>query len=346
MKKAIIFIYILILFIYFLNGQTINKIVFDYKEKGFYRSITDLIKAGDKIIIADFFTGRVYCFKYMRGKAEFLYEIGQPGQGPGDIERPFELSGDDDLLAIRDQQGISLFQIDGKYLNKFKLFSSHIAFILIKNRIYYLSANLIGNHLIDVFNLDGKIISQIGEKNIWRKGVMLDNINAFRELLIYEGFLLTEGSYLYYINNAFGFIDKYSLGGKFIKRIDLSKNLDDNSQYKIHLNKQNLIQTKNLKLEKGRAGVKYLFLDAYVDNGYLYLLMDQHDAINNKPTNLIDIKKIDLNSFKLSSFFSAKLYNKEKLSHIVIETINDNLLVLFDVDSEDGLNLCEIYLSK
>jgi len=338
-----------ILMLFFLNisfAQNINKIQFEYKDQGFYRSITDFIIINDKIIICDFFRGRVYCYKYSNGRAVFLYEIGRPGQGPGDIEKPFAVSAYDDFISIKDQQGISTFKIDGQFLSKFRTFSPYIAFVLIKDKIYYLNANMISNFLIDVFDLNGKLCFQFGEKSFSQNRNEIDSLNSFREFLIYDGFLLTDDNYLYYINNRFGTLDKYSLSGKKIITVNLIEKLDENAKVKVNINKNKLIKPQYLILDKGRAGEKSLFMDAYIDSDYIYLLMDQYDAIYNKSTDLVDIKRVSINNFKVSSFYSHKLYKKERLSNIAVKSVNEGILILLDIDSEEGLNIYEIFLSK
>lgn len=323
-----------------------HKIDMDEKETGFYKAITDMVITNDKLIIADFLSNQVLCYKYQGATAVFSNFIGRPGQGPGDIQKPIALSAFKDRVAIRDQENVSIFSTDGEFFYKFKQFSPIIDHLMNDNRIYYLSSNLSSKFLMSVLSLNGELLSQILEKRLWVNSGELTALNSFREKLVYDGHIWSDGKYLFYISRYFGTIEKISLSGELLLKRDISEDLGNNARTKSAVNRKTLIQSRELKLDKGSPDCYELFLDSYLDGEYLYLLMSQYDLLNKKPIKKVDIRRINTSDLKLSSSYSVELKSKEWLSNLCVRTVNHEPIFLVDVQSETGLELYEFIIDK
>jgi len=323
-----------------------QKIEMDEKETGFFRAITDMVITNDKLIIADFFSNQVLCYKYQGAKAVFSNLIGRPGQGPGDIQKPIALSAFKDRVAIKDQENVSIFSTDGEFFYKFKQFSPIIGHLMDNSRVYYLSSNPSSDYLINVFSLKGEFLSQILKKQLWVNTGELTASNSFREKLVYDGHIWSDGKYLIYVSRYFGIIEKYSLSGELLLKRDISEDLDNNARTKSAGNRKTLIQSRELKLDKGTPDCHELFLDSYLDGEYLYLLMSQYDLLNKKPINKVDIRRINTSDLKLSASYSVELKSKERASHLCVRTVNNEPIFVVDVQSETGLELYELSSDK
>jgi len=329
------------------SALKMQKIEMDEKETGFYKAITDMAITNDKLIIADFFSNQVLCYKYLGAKAVFSNLIGRPGQGPGDIQKPIALSAFKDRVAIRDQENVSIFSTDGEFFYKFKQFSPIIDHLMNDSRIYYLSSNPSSKFLISVLSLNGELLSQILEKRLWVNSGELTALNSFRERLVYDGHIWSDGKYLIYVSRYFGIIEKYSLSGELLLKRDISEDLGNNARTKSAVNRRTLIQSRELKLDKkGSPGCYELFLDSHLDGEYLYLLMSQYDLLNKKPINKVDIRRINTSDLKLSASYSVELKSKERSSELCVRTVNHEPIFVVDVQSETGLELYELYSDK
>ena len=127
---------------------------------------------------------------------------------------------------------------------------------------------------------------------------------------------------------------------------DISEDLDNNARTKSAGNRKTLIQSRELKLDKGTPDCHELFLDSYLDGEYLYLLMSQYDLLNKKPINKVDIRRINTSDLKLSASYSVELKSKERASHLCVRTVNNEPIFVVDVQSETGLELYELYNDK
>lgn len=323
-----------------------KKIEIDEKEVGYIKSVTDIANVGDNLFIADFIGNRVLRFGYSEAKLVFSNLIGRPGQGPGDIQGPLVLSPYRDHIAIKDQESISIFSSDGIYLNRFRQFSSFISFVLGEERVYYLATNPSTDYLLSILSPAGKLLTQALEKKLWINKGDVNTASAFREKQVYDGQLWSNGKRLYYVSKYFGIIEEISLSGELVQTRDISEDLGSNAKNKIAINKKILVETDELKLNKGRTGSSELFLDSYLDSDSIYILMSQHDEQSNTPIFKIDIRQFRLSDLTLSASYTLDLGNKEWLSNLCVKTIDGKPIFIVDISSEEGQDLYEISVKK
>jgi hypothetical protein len=324
----------------------LRKMVVDSKGEGFFRAVNDMVVTDDKIFLADFFSNEVFCYRFKGDNLEYLRSIGNPGQGPGDIQKPLALSAHEGRIAIQDQESLSVFSIDGKFISKFKPLSFFMGLVLGHDRVYYLSSNLSERYLVSSYSFNGKRLSDMMEKKLRFKAGEPDSIEHFRERLVYNGQLWLDDDHLYFISRYFGHLEKYSLSGELLLRNDLSGSLGDNAKRKSEINRRELIESAELKSVKGKFQCVELFLDSYFDGEYLYLLMSQHDVLNNKPINEIDIRRIRSSDLCPTSSYSIRLGEKQWGSNLCIRTVDDEPVFVVDLNTSEGQELYEIRKGK
>ncbi len=173
---------------------TIKKIEIDAKGEGFFRNVTDMIVSGDLLYLADFTSNRVFCYQFAGAGLEFKKFIGRQGQGPGDIQKPLALSAHGNRIAIKDQESVSIFSVDGTFLNKFRQFSTFISFSLGPDSVFYVASNPIDRYLVSSYSHEGRWLSNILEKKLWEITGEISPLESFKELLIYSGQLWLDPS--------------------------------------------------------------------------------------------------------------------------------------------------------
>lgn len=110
------------------------------EEKVFFKMIPHIALDNDGNIFA-IQNGYHFVFK-MDPKGKFVSRIGRKGQGPGELYRPFRIEIFENKLFVKDRTGISIFQVDGAYQERFRLFSPFIAMAPWQNKIAVAEATL------------------------------------------------------------------------------------------------------------------------------------------------------------------------------------------------------------
>jgi len=242
-----------------------NKILIDYKDKGYFASVTDLKVYKDFLFVVDFRYNQVLKFKY-KDIVEFLSFIGKKGQGPGDLQNPFSISINDDIVSIIDQGFVSFFDIKGNYISRFRLFSVFIDSLFSNKLFFHLATNPKSNHLFEVYTIEGKRIKTFGEKYLrFKYNVKKSQSAAFIERTIYDGDLLSDGNFIYYINRRFGILQKYSLSGNLVLHKDLIPIFEKNEQRKADKNRTLFIENEYILNKNNPTITRYdIFLKVKV----------------------------------------------------------------------------------
>ena len=319
-----------------------NELNIKDNNEGFYKSVSDIIVYNDFIFLSDFSSSQVLKFSYLHN-ADFLGFLGRKGQGPGDIQKPIKLSADKNTIAIRDQLGVSFFNIQGKYLNSFRLYEP-VSGSLLWNGLYYcLSIGSNNPDLIDVYDLAGQHKYSFGKKTISASPGM-GSSDPFYELLFYDGDLLSDGDHLFYANKRTGMLYKYSFKGDLISETSIAPFFGNNGIEKVKWNKNNLFN--NADLDKFKAGAirpKNIYLHAVLDNKTIYFLSDQHNVLTNKPTFQVDIKAVSTANVALTDTFQASLEVGEWFDAFSAKFIRNKLVFLLSIRFKGDLTLYEYY---
>jgi hypothetical protein len=320
-----------------------KKLIFEYKKEGFYKAVTDLQVYKNYLFIVDFQYNQVLEYKH-KDSAEFIRLIGKKGQGPGDIQKPFSISIDNDIISIIDQTAVSFFDLNGIYINKFRLFSNFIDSIFINKLFFHLNTNPKNDNLIEVYTIDGKRIMTFGKKYLKlnykvRKGLPA----ALIERTIYDGELLSDGNFIYYINRRFGTLHKYSLSGKMILQKDLLSLFGENEKRKADKNRNLFLENEYVLTKENRSIRRYdIFLEAKLLGDKIYFLLDQHNILKNKPKFSIEIISINKGNFNVISKYQTPLLKGEWIRNFTVKMEEGMLIFLVDISSkEEGVNIYE-----
>jgi hypothetical protein len=123
-------------------------------------NVTRIRFSPDKLYILDKRQKKVFVFSR---SMSFLYTIGSPGQGPGDLEDPvdFDIRGDRIMILELSSRRLDIFNIDGTFIERTILripediFYSYPTSLLVDKENNYLVVYSLSAHLLDVFDSDG-----------------------------------------------------------------------------------------------------------------------------------------------------------------------------------------------
>jgi hypothetical protein len=237
----------------------------------------------------------------MDRKGCYLGKVGTKGRGPGDIFLPYSIETTKDRLIILDSIAFSFFELNGKFLSKFKNFMSIENFCVSDKHIYANTPR--ADKLITKFTYSGKIINQFGEKFKIDYSVH-DKINPIRvDDHVNSSYVLKSEKHIFIVFKAFGEIHKYDLKGNLVEKSKINffdKKIDSIARKHHDLCfKKGLIKT----VPNGIATIDMLN-GASIYNGRLYLMLSQSILINPK-FNLIYV----LNTQSLKTIERLKISN-------------------------------------
>jgi hypothetical protein len=322
-----------------------TAIEFDFKDDGYFTTIPHIALQGDIFYISDNFKHRVLAYRFQDNKLEFLRAIGRPGQGPGDLMRPTEISASADKLAVYDEHGISFFGPDGGFKSRFRLLSKSTAMLYVKPDVYIATYDSGSPDLIQVYTETGEMPRSFQEKKSLHslrydihKGLSPDGV----ERIIFDGVLRADGQILYYLSRCFGDFVKYTLSGKDVIVRDLTPLLSGNEKAKADENRRMFLDEGfDLIKNNGRIPNVYLFRDAQIKDGRLYLLIDSWDISEKKQKKLIEFVEIDIASWRIINTYSAETVAKWESAAIFVLLGDKNapifLTVLWDPEDEDKI---------
>jgi len=215
-----------------------------------------IIKHQDKVYILDRKQCRIFVFN---PQAEFLYTIGQPGQGPGDLEYPgdFYISSNEIFVINSGAKRVEVFSLDGKFENRIDLevpkdnpFSYPRHILLGDNGKIYVSYNL-NKILVDCYSAVGEYECALLER---QEQIILPGINLGNSSHIQ---FADEGKAILHFNFFTGVFTKISLSGEIIAVF---------SAYdKIHKESQNQIIKNIRKPEKKIQALQIQVFELWAD---------------------------------------------------------------------------------
>jgi hypothetical protein len=288
----------------------LKELSVDFDNRGYLKSISDLKIYQDFLFVADNVSHLIAKFKINSSKLEFINFLGKPGQGPGDIELPSEISIWDGVIAIKDQFGISFFKIDGSFVNKFRLFSPTFSFIYENGIIFIANSNPNVPNLIEAYSQEGKRLYSFGNKRDILPGQNIgDSFNPLSmEMAIFSGKLVADSKHIYYINRRFGTLTKFSLSGEKIGQAELAQYFGDNGKAIKDANKAIFLKDDY----SARPGAKkipeyFIFRDAVLRGNQIYIMSDLYNITHKELDSELRIICIDKNSFQYISTYQAAL---------------------------------------
>lgn len=209
-------------------------------------------------------------FKFDRN-GNFKKKISRKGQGPGELQFPFFISLGEKNIYISDNTGISIFDISGRYLNRFRVFRLRRAMAIFKNKVLLSESN--SKHLITMFNQSGKVLDSFGDiykvnhPLLKKSGRYTLNV----DLIINWGEIVCSDKYIYFISSLFGDIFKFDQNGNLIRKKEIKEIDYLEKNRKFYFSASTINENKNRGLP-----LRAYFNDAlYFENKIYLLLMDK-----------------------------------------------------------------------
>jgi hypothetical protein len=313
----------------------------------YFKMPSDIVAFEDTIYITDNFKHKLLVYD-LSSDLHFSKVIGQPGQGPGDLNLPIELSIWENMIAVKDQIGFSFFTFDGQFISKFRSFGPWVSFVYLKDEIFNINIKPNSSHLISVYSMEGKKIAKIGNKYLavnWRVNNNLHQHLA--EKILYAGKLLSDGEFVYYINMNFGNVIKFSVDGKVIKEGDISPNFGEMGKFIKTKNEERL--KNGIKIINKSIPVYNIFKDAYIHKNKIYFF--GHDIRTPERTPEINkyrevndsyITVIDSNSFKLLERYKIQLNRADRIFSGAVKGNAEKPVILLVMSTEEGNVITEL----
>jgi len=277
---------------------TRSEVVIDFKDDGYYKSIPSIALQDDLFFICDNRTHRVLEYRMDGNKLEFVRAIGKPGQGPGDLMRPTDIFVSGDTLAVHDELGISLFGMDGAFKQRYPLLSKSVTMLFAGGTVFSVNYDSGKKDLILAYDESGKILRAFPTKTSLyalrpeiHRGLSPDDL----ESIVFEGILLSSGEDLFYLNKRFGDVLRSDPSGANVVKWNLVSLLSNAEKAKADENRRMFLD-EGFDLIKNERMIpnNYLFRDARIWNGHLFLLLDNYDILEHKARPFTEIAEIDL----------------------------------------------------
>ncbi len=327
-----------------IGAQTVKldriEVAIDFKEEGYYRSIPFIALDRDLFFITDNIAHRVLEYRFGGNKLEFLRAIGRPGQGPGDLRLPTNISISGGTLAVKDQSGISFFGPDGGFKNKFPLLSWAETMMFKEDEIYATSVDSAKADFIHVYSRNGESVRSFQDKTKLypiRYDIISGLSPAQVQSYVCAGLLRDNGRSIYFLSKRFGNVLRFDPDGKATGSWEISHILGDNERAKAAENRRMFLE-KGFDVEKIMRFIpqNYLFEDAQIADGRLYLLLENWDILEKKAKPVIEFVEIELDAWAVVRSYRADAQAKwESASQFIFIGDKTNPIFLTAVRSPD-----------
>jgi len=155
----------------------------------------------------------------MSREGKHIKNIGQRGEGPGDLKWPTHIRIKGDRLFVIDSVALSVFSTDGRFIQRFRVF----------NRIEhfdFLGENLVLNEfsndgLFRLYTCEGKRLLSFGKKYSIDYGLFKGYSQYEIDGTVNTGKVLGDGENTYFLSYVFGEIFKFDAGGNLVKKVKL-----------------------------------------------------------------------------------------------------------------------------
>ncbi len=278
--------------------------------------------------------------------------IGRSGEGPGDLSFPVRISIWDGEIAVRSNRKISFFDLNGNFLRNFRIFHGGINFVYVKDKIYYVFSPPESEYLIEVYNKEGKKISQFGKKFIKINFSLFVGLNPFNvENFVYSGYsgttIVTDGVYIYYLNPKFGNFIKFKLDGEKVMEKSIGLYFGKKGEEILKENKKMWIK-EGIDLRKTNNELKdyNLFKDVYICGKNLYLLQENQTLKEKFEEEVVNILTFDKDSLKFSKTYKIKKTKDESFISLAVSEREGKLIFYLSKISEKDYIIAEYIEEK
>jgi hypothetical protein len=326
MKKKILIVFFMIFLIQ--TSYILTKEEIKIEELKFVRTLPaegeDVFFKNIPFIAVDDF-GNIYAVDNLRHtiykldkNGKLIMEIGRKGQGPGDLSYPRYISIYNNRIFTVDNIGISIFDLNGKFINRFRKFYRIFSIAVYKNTV--LLASVSTKNLITVFDYKGKKLNSFGKKYDVDYSIHKGWPEIVVDRAINIGKIVCSENYIYYITYLFGDIFKYDVNGKLLFKKEMPNN--------INIIKRNRKIYFKKGVKKDTPYIKFLN-DAIYFGNKIYLLLWKKDIYG-------EIWQLDENTLEVEKKY--RFFGKNRENKIIARSIarwNKNNEQLFYISYRD-----------
>jgi len=340
MNKLLI---ILLIFFFFCNLCLAQRVLkrYDYYPKNendiYFRMVSDMTLNGDNLIAVINVDHSVLMFSTKEG-IKFMKELGGPGQGPGEFTRPMAATSFNQKIAIKDSQGLSIFNENGEFLKRYTKYFRGKNLIYQGNKVYHLNFNPENPHLINEISLEGDLLSEFGTKYTLDPSKLKGANPVSASATVHKGKLIYDGEFIFYLNAVFGKLFKFTNEGKKLLERDLVDLVGESGK---------TAQKKNedIWIKKGledRTFFPYwpLFIDAAYYEGRIYLLIDLK-AHGIKGLDGWIIRSFNTTTLDFSDEYNIDIEEVRRIYSFVVKVVEGAPIFYLSVDTDDTYVIAE-----
>lgn len=305
----------------------------------FFKPISSLAVFDNLVYAVENLSNKVVALRLDFPQIKYLFDIGKPGQGPGDLMYPISISIWGDDIAIKEASAFSFFSRDGRFRSKFKVFSNNKSFFFQDDKIYWLNPSIKQDYLVEVYLKNGKRISTIGSKSIIPQVVTND---PSRVDSIYEGIIVFYDKSIFYLNSRFGNFCRYSLDGNILVEGDMSDVFGNRGRAIKEFN--TAVYINNERRKAGDVGYPkpLLFEASTIHNNDLFFLGSRYDPKGDGRTYL-DLKRYSLDSMVGKDDYVIEKKGFCRIDSFIILDHKGTLFMLLSITDFGEGHFLEIY---
>jgi hypothetical protein len=309
-----------------------------------YLAWTDLEVTPDKVFVVENFPG--HQIVVLKNGGELLYAMGRKGKERGELIAPFKISHWRNEVVVSDNNGLAVFGTDGRFLRRLRPFISVISFVYVKGEIYIVSGTPGMKSLINVFTPAGRFAREFGQEFATLDYSLYKNWNPIgAKRFVYDGKLLSDGKYLYYLNYSFAKAIKLSLNGKKIEEAEIADVFGEEGKKQLESNVQTWFKDGfDIKQTQGAIPVGRLFEDACLCGPKIYLLSRKYR--NDDQGRLIfeyAIKVLDKDTFRQVDEFRIKKNDDEGVMALKVEEVGQEPVFYFTMSRTGPTTVIAVY---
>lgn len=222
-----------------------------------------------------------------------------PGQGPGELQNPLQICATPDNIFIKDNVGINIFSLGGKFINRFRVFTRIISFAIDGQHV--LLATTGDEKLIKVCGFNGKILTSFGEKYGVPRGIYEGWPEEFIEAILNTGKIIAGRERVYFVSYLFSELYGYDRSGA----LNIKKTIEEDDQIVKESQRYYFVRGQKRPQEKGGFHFyqnKYLVIAACAFDGKLFFLQEKGIHGNAKEMKILEIREKDMNKIKSYRF--------------------------------------------
>jgi len=204
---------------------------------------------------------------------ETIEVLATKGDGPGDLFAPYRLiSVPGKGLVVIDNRGCSLFDHDGTFRSRFRVFTPTLSIAARDDRLFHATAHDRDPFLIEVLDWEGTKTGAFLDRFI-DVGATQDSVRKRTSNLTYMhgGFLLSDEHALYFINTTFLKLFKLGHDGAVLVERDMSSVFGKKGKINVAKNEAYLNDPSLFDNPRGYYTYEF-FSDAFLFESRIYLL--------------------------------------------------------------------------